>query len=142
MLNNLQQASGQEKRGRIVKINIYPACLANINIIIMKMQNQSRDGSMYLRMVKVKKNAKSEVYIHHALQMIDIKVRKCRKIKTQHVLCNSKYDQRGKCQKYVQQVKVIIIETHNSDFLQYPVQTCFMLKPIVKLQFKWPFLSI
>ena len=29
--------------------------------------------------------------------------------------------------------KVIIIETHNSDFLQYPVQTCFMLKPIVKL---------
>ena len=83
--------------------NKYPACLANINIIIMKMQNQSRDGSMYLRMVKVKKNAKSEVYIHHALQMIDIKVRKCRKIKTQHVLCNSKYDQRGKCQKYVQQ---------------------------------------
>lgn len=40
-----------------------------------------------------KKNAKSEVYIHHAPQMIDIKVRKCRKIKTQNVLCNSKYDQ-------------------------------------------------
>ena len=29
--------------------------------------------------------------------------------------------------------KVIRIETHNSDFLQYPVQTCFMPKPIIKL---------